>query len=161
MKKLIVIAGVSGSGKTTIGLLLSEKLNIPFKDADDYHPQANVDKMKSGVPLNDDDRKPWLEILDQKLQEWDDKEGAILACSALKESYRKILAKHVDLFWVFLDGSFEVLKSRLDDRKDHFFDPLLLQSQLDTLESPDYGIHVSINQTVEEIVDEILKKLDF
>lgn len=159
MKKLIVIAGVSGSGKTTIGLRLSEKLGIPFKDADSYHPQSNVEKMKSGHPLTDEDRIPWLEILDKKLQEWDDEEGAILACSALKETYRKILAKHVDLVWVFLDGSFELLKSRLDNRKNHFFDPLLLQSQIDTLETPDYGIHVSIQPSVEAIVEEIIRKL--
>ena len=143
MNKLIIVAGVSGSGKTTIGMQLSKKLDIPFEDADDYHPQANVEKMQNGSPLNDNDRKPWLQNLEKKLQEWNKDKGVVLACSALKESYREILEQHEDIIWVFLDGSFELLKSRLDNRKGHYFSSKLLQSQLDTLEIPDYGIHVS------------------
>tara|TARA_R110002020_G_scaffold53751_9_gene150060 strand:+ start:2012 stop:2497 length:486 start_codon:yes stop_codon:yes gene_type:complete len=160
MNKLIIVAGVSGSGKTTIGMQLSKKLDIPFEDADDYHPQANVEKMQNGSPLNDNDRKPWLQNLEKKLQEWNKDKGVVLACSALKESYREILEQHEDIIWVFLDGSFELLKSRLDNRKGHFFSSKLLQSQLDTLEIPDYGIHVSVNQTIEAIVEEISSKIN-
>ena len=160
MNKLIIVAGVSGSGKTTIGMQLSKKLDIPFEDADDYHPQANVEKMQNGSPLNDSDRKPWLQNLEKKLQEWNKDKGVVLACSALKESYREILEQHEDIIWVFLDGSFELLKSRLDNRKGHYFSSKLLQSQLDTLEIPDYGIHVSVNQTIEAIVEEISSKIN-
>ncbi|MEZ7495630.1 gluconokinase [Leeuwenhoekiella aequorea] len=160
MNKLIIVAGVSGSGKTTIGMQLSKKLDIPFEDADDYHPQANVEKMQNGSPLNDNDRKPWLQNLEKKLQEWNKDKGVVLACSALKESYREILEQHEDIIWVFLDGSFELLKSRLDNRKGHYFSSKLLQSQLDTLEIPDYGIHVSVNQTIEAIVEEISSKIN-
>ncbi len=160
MNKLIIVAGVSGSGKTTIGMQLSKKLDIPFEDADDYHPQANVEKMQNGSPLNDNDRKPWLQNLEKKLQEWSKDKGVVLACSALKESYREILEQHEDIIWVFLDGSFELLKSRLDNRKGHYFSSKLLQSQLDTLEIPDYGIHVSVNQTIEAIVEEISSKIN-
>lgn len=159
MSKLIIVAGVSGSGKTTIGKLLAEKLDIPFKDADDYHPQANVDKMKAGYALNDADREPWLQILATKLTEWKTEGGAVLACSALKESYRKTLSSKAHVKWVFLDGSFKVLESRLIGRKNHFFKPVLLQSQIDALEKADYGIHVSIDQTPEAITEEILQKL--
>ena len=158
-EKVIVVAGVSGSGKSTIGKLLAERLNLPFKDADDYHPQANVDKMAGGSPLNDTDRKPWLEILAHEIEGWAQSNGAVLACSALRESYRQLLSQKVAPQWVFLDGSFELLKSRLDNRKGHFFNSELLQSQLDTLEEPDYGIHVSIEPSPEAIVDEIIKKL--
>lgn len=160
MSKLIIIAGVSGSGKTTIGKLLAKKLNIPFKDADDYHPKANVDKMKAGHALNDADREPWLKILAEKLTEWKTEDGAVLACSALKESYRNTLSSKSDVKWVFLDGTFEVLESRLTGRKNHFFKPVLLHSQIKALEKADYGIHVSIDQTPEEITNEILHKLD-
>ena len=158
-KEVIVVAGVSGSGKSTIGKMLADKLDIPFKDADDYHPQANLDKMATGNPLNDEDRKPWLETLAEQLEAWGADSGAVLACSALKESYRELLSQKVRPKWVFLDGSFEILKSRLDNRKGHFFNSELLQSQLDTLEEANYGIHVSIEPSPEAIVDEILKKL--
>ncbi|MCC4214436.1 gluconokinase [Leeuwenhoekiella parthenopeia] len=158
-EKVIVVFGVSGSGKSTIGKLLAERLDIPFKDADDYHPQANVDKMAGGNPLNDADRKPWLETLAQEMEAWSKNSGAVLACSALKESYRKLLSQKVTPQWVFLEGSFDLLKSRLDNRKGHFFNSELLQSQLDTLEEPDYGIHVYIEPSPEAIVDEIVKKL--
>ncbi|MAW93851.1 MULTISPECIES: gluconokinase [unclassified Leeuwenhoekiella] len=158
-QNVILVAGVSGSGKSTIGKLLADRLGLPFKDADDYHPQANVDKMAAGHPLNDADRKPWLETLALEMEKWSKGSGAVLACSALKESYRELLSQKVTPQWVFLDGSFELLKSRLDNRKGHFFNSELLQSQLDTLEEPDYGIHVSIEPSPEAIVDEILKKL--
>ena len=160
MSKLIIVAGVSGSGKTTIGKLLAKKLNIPFKDADDYHPQANVDKMKAGQALNDADREPWLKILAQKLSEWDTNGGEVLACSALKESYRQTLSSKSEVQWVFLDGTFAVLERRLTARKNHFFKPILLRSQIDTLENANYGIHVSIDQTPEAITEEVLQKLD-
>lgn len=159
MKNLIIVAGVSGSGKTTIGKLLAEKLNLPFKDADDYHPQANKDKMAAGYPLNDEDRKPWLEILADHMKQWSREDGAVLACSALKESYRKLLSKQDDPQWVFLDGSYELLKSRLSNRKGHFFKSNLLQSQLDTFEKADYGIHVSIEPSPSEIVSNIINRL--
>lgn len=158
---IVIVCGVSGTGKSTIGEMLAEKMKLPFFDGDDFHPQANVQKMQNGNPLNDDDRKPWLEKLSEQLVLWSNKNGAVLACSALKESYREILSSNGanDIKWVFLNGSRELLTERLGARKGHFFNPKLLDSQLDTLELPDYGLLVDVLPTPQEIVDDIAKQL--
>ena len=156
--------GISGSGKTTVGQELARRLNLPFYDADDFHPGANIQKMANGQPLNDEDRRPWLDILGRKIEEWeqDRKGGAVLACSALKESYRRKLATIPDdrLHWVLLDGTKKLIKRRMEQRKHHFFEAALIDSQLADLEKPDYGIHVDINQSPTEIVEVILKILN-
>jgi len=158
---IVIVCGVSGTGKSTIGEMLAEKMKLPFFDGDDFHPQANVQKMQNGNPLNDDDRKPWLEKLSEHLALWSNKKGAVLACSALKESYREILSSNGanDIKWVFLNGSRELLTERLGARKGHFFNPKLLDSQLDTLELPDYGLLVDVLPTPQQIVDDIAKQL--
>ena len=155
---IYIIAGVSGSGKTTIGLELSSRIGIPFYDGDDYHTINNIDKLKQGIPLTDEDRNPWLTVLAEKIQEWQQTKGAILACSALKEVYRKKLQSiPVDqVIWIFLNGEESIYEHRLRNREGHFFNPKLLKSQIDTLELPDYGIHININQTVEKILDTII-----
>ena len=104
--------GVSGSGKTTVGKLLSKKLNLPFYDADDFHPAANIEKMAEGIPLNDNDRWPWLDKLGKLLKSWEANGGAILACSALKEKYRKRLTtvSKETLQFIYLSGSFNLIK---------------------------------------------------
>ena len=153
--------GVSGSGKTTIGLRLSEALGIPFFDADDFHSEENVTKMKHNIPLNDTDRQPWLESLAIKISEWDSENGAVLACSALKETYRKTLATKVrSITWIYLSGSFEVINSRINNRSGHYMKSTLLQSQFDTLEIPEYGIRVDAGLDPKEIVATITSKLD-
>lgn len=158
---MIVIMGVSGSGKTTIGVRLSKVLGIPFYDADDFHSEENVTKMKHNIPLNDNDRKPWLESLAVKIAEWDAENGAILACSALKESYRKTLASRVkSVTWVYLSGSFDVINSRVNNRSGHYMKSALLQSQFDTLEIPDYGIHINSELDPKKLVATIISKLD-
>ncbi len=157
MNRIFIVVGVSGSGKTTIAKLLSKQINKPFLDADDYHPKGNVVKMSNGIPLTDEDREPWLYILNQKLKEESRKEGVILACSALKESYRKIIAKEIDVVWVYLDGDFDVIKSRMENRRGHFMKTTLLQSQFDCLEVPTYGIKVDVKQEPNKIVNDIIK----
>lgn len=159
---VIIIMGISGSGKTTIGKLLAGRLKLPFYDADDFHPEANIKKMAAGQPLNDSDRWPWLEKLGSKIEEWNREGGAVLACSALKESYREMLATipKSKLEWVLLYGSGNVIKRRMEQRQQHFFDNKLLASQLEALEKPEYGIHVDINKSPDAIVDAILKKLN-
>lgn len=154
--------GVSGSGKTSIGQLLSDKTRIPFLDADDFHPIANIKKMKEGIALVDEDRIPWLEILSAKLADFAKQKGAILACSALKESYREILASKTEgvVNWVFLNGSKELILQRISGRKDHFMPETLLNSQFGTLETPSYCIVIDINQTPERMVDQIINSLD-
>jgi carbohydrate kinase (thermoresistant glucokinase family) len=157
---MIVIMGVSGCGKTTIGQGLAKQLGLPYYDADDFHPQSNIDKMKHGFPLNDEDRMPWLSNLAEHIKTWDEQGGAVLSCSALKESYRTLLAsKSTAIKWVYLKGSFELIQSRLEQRAGHYMKSNLLQSQFDTLEEPDYGIHVSIDNTPETILNSILSKL--
>ena len=160
MARIIIIMGVSGCGKTTIGKLLASKLDIQFCDADDFHPESNINKLKNNIPLNDEDRKPWLETLAMLIKEWSNSTGAVLACSALKGSYRKLLSKYTDnIEWIYLTGSFETINNRIENRKQHFMKSILLQSQFDTLEVPSYGIHVDIEQEQEEIVTEITEKL--
>lgn len=159
-KTVLVVMGVSGSGKTAIGQLLSKKLDRPFFDGDDFHPEANVQKMKSGSPLNDDDRKDWLLALNKLCVEHRHT-GAIIACSALKKNYRSLLRAGMGncIAFVYLEGSFELIKSRLEQRKDHFMPATLLQSQFDTLEPPTKEITVSIDQTPKQIVSEVLQHL--
>lgn len=158
---MYIVCGVSGTGKSTVGSMLAERLGIPFFDADDFHPRSNVDKMQRGVPLNDDDRKPWLETLAGEIAGWEKQGGAVLACSALKESYRQILASRTSslMKWIILHASEELITRRLNSRKGHFFDPKLLVHQLKDLEMPDYGWVIDIEGTPEEIVDGILARL--
>ncbi len=152
--------GVSGCGKTTIAGLLSKKINIPFFDADDFHPEQNVEKMTNGVALDDADRKPWLKTLNINLKEWQKKKGAILACSALKEKYRASLTVGVNIQWVFLEGNLKLIKKRLEHRKGHFMNTHLLQSQFECLEAPKYGTKIGIDKSPEYIVDELLRHID-
>ena len=159
-KSVIVIMGVSGSGKTTIGKKLSEKTGFPFYDADDFHPQENIEKMKNGIPLNTEDRLPWLHILANKIEGWSKKNGGIIACSALKENYREILSsKFKSISWVYLSGSKNLIQTRMEQRQGHFMKTHLLDSQFDDLEIPNYGIPIDINQTPTYLVEEIISKL--
>ena len=155
---IVVVMGVAGSGKSTIGKMLSERLSIAFIEADDFHSKENVLKMSSGNPLTDEDRFPWLQSLSKELHVHDKNGGAVLACSALKESYRQILQKelHEKIIWIYLDGSEEVLQKRLQNRKGHFMPEQLLKSQLATLEIPNDAYCFSIDKSPEDIVNEFM-----
>jgi gluconokinase len=159
--KIYFIMGVSGCGKSTIGNLLSDELKIPFYDGDDYHSETNVKKMASGQPLTDDDRMDWLLSLNEIALNRREK-GAIIGCSALKESYRKILENNLenDVSWIYLSGSFDEVMSRLNQRKGHFMPAALLKSQFETLEIPGNAIKVSINQSAGQIVKRILELIE-
>lgn len=158
---IVVLMGVSGSGKTTIGTLLAEKLNTTFADADDYHPQANKDKMASGQPLNDEDRQPWLETLNGLLKSWyDGSKSGVLACSALKGKYRETLSLGMPagtIHFVLLEGDPEMIAERMAHRPGHFMNPKLLASQLATLEPPKDAIRVANDKAPKLVVDEILE----
>ena len=158
---IIVVMGVSGSGKTTVGKALASALGIPFYDADDFHPQDNIVKMDQGIPLQDLDRESWLETLSKNLTQWEVATGAVLACSALKEMYRTALYSGVnnDMTWVYLYGRSELIKERMAGRRGHYFKPELLDSQLADLEPPQYGWHFNISSSADHIVKSILDKL--
>jgi 6-phosphogluconate dehydrogenase len=159
MNKLFVIMGVSGCGKTTVGKLLATKMELPFLDADAFHPQENIQKMAQGIALTDVDRQPWLEQLNTTLKTHATT-GVVLACSALKESYRDLLSKGItNLQWIYLKGDFKLIQQRMQQRQQHFMDVNLLQSQFDTLEAPNYGWHLSITNSPEEIVNQIQKSM--
>ncbi len=151
--KVLFVMGVSGTGKSTIGTMLSESLDIPFYDGDDFHPDKNIKKMSAGLPLNDNDRKGWLEKLNALAKEQQSK-GAVIACSALKERYRAILRDSIEDFvhFIYLEGSFELIKSRMERRKGHFMPGDLLKSQFETLEPPTDAINISISYAPEKIV---------
>ncbi|MEX3895606.1 gluconokinase [Paraburkholderia sp. BR10954] len=161
---ILIAMGVSGAGKSLIGEMLAERLHCTFTDGDAFHSAANKEKMHHGIPLTDEDRWPWLKTIRAAIEEKQKAgETAVFTCSSLKRSYRDILrAGDKDVCFVYLKGSREVLSERLGHRTGHFFDPSLLQSQLDTLEEPgdDEAITVSIDLTPEQIVDEALRQLE-
>ncbi|WP_341528707.1 gluconokinase [Nostoc sp. UHCC 0302] len=151
---VILLMGVSGSGKTTIGLLLADSLNWEFKDADAFHSPANIEKMQRGIPLSDADRMPWLQDLQRAIAQWlHDNKNVVLACSALKASYRQFLVLDSErIKIVYLKGSFEVIQKRLQERHNHFMTEKLLNSQFDTLEEPSDAIPVDVSEPPETIV---------
>lgn len=173
----VLTMGVSGCGKSTVGKLIASHLNLPFIEGDDFHPPANVAKMAAGNPLNDEDRQPWLEALGEVLAKAEEPpknetvrprnsknretRGAVLACSALKKSYRDTLRHSLqnELLIVWLDGDRDVLLSRLQSRKEHFFPPHLLDSQLATLEPPTGAIRIDIDQPLDAILAQAIQAL--
>ncbi|MFM0647807.1 gluconokinase [Paraburkholderia bryophila] len=161
---ILIAMGVSGAGKTRIGEMLAERLQCPFTDGDAFHSAANKEKMHHGIPLTDEDRWPWLQTIRTAIVEKQTAgETAVFTCSSLKRSYRDVLRNgDNDVCFVYLKGSRQVLEERLTTRTGHFFDPSLLQSQLDTLEEPgpDEAITVSIELTPEQIVEEVLKQVE-
>ncbi|MGY4650628.1 gluconokinase [Mycobacterium sp. URHB0021] len=156
MASPIVVMGVSGSGKSTVGAALAQRLRVPFADADDFHPPANVAKMTAGEALTDDDRYPWLEAIGQWLAERCES-GAVMSCSALKRKYRDQLRRHcADVVSLHLSGSPEVIGRRQASRPGHFMPASLLASQFETLEplDPDErGITIDVDQDIDAIVE--------
>ena len=165
MLSALIVMGVSGSGKSTIAASLAERLDWQYEDGDKFHPHSNVEKMSAGHPLTDDDRRPWLQAIADEIDRVARASGHIVvACSALKRSYRNILIHgRNDVAFIYLDGTHELIAERLGQRKGHFMPPGLLDSQFTTLEIPtteENAIAVSIDAPVAAIVDDIVTKLD-
>ncbi len=157
---VVIVMGVVGSGKTTIGHLLARQLGWQFADADDFHPQANIEKIRSGIPLNDDDRQPWLERLRATINKWvSTRHDAVLACSALKFRYRQMLDAGPEVRFVYLKGTPALIATRLRAREGHFAGEAILASQFADLEEPQHALTVDISRTPPEIVAEIQQKL--
>ncbi|MET0234243.1 MAG: gluconokinase [Kibdelosporangium sp.] len=155
---VIVVMGVSGSGKTTVGQALARRLDVDYAEADEFHPPANIEKMSAGTPLTDDDRWPWLAAI----AEWigDHPQGGVVTCSALKRKYRDALRRGGDVFFVHLDGSKELIASRLAERKGHFMPPALLDSQfadLEPLGQDEHGAAISIDATEDELTEAAIR----
>ena len=160
----IVVMGVSGAGKSTVGQLIAARLDCPFRDADSFHPQANIDKMSKGLPLTDEDRRPWLAAIAQ----WIDErlaagECGIVSCSALKRAYRRIIVgERAGVRLVYLKGDMELIGDRLSRRRNHFMPPALLRSQFDALEEPqsdERALSVPISLTPRRVVEAIMQEL--
>ncbi len=154
--------GVSGSGKTTIGKKVATKIKMPFFDGDNFHSIANREKMKAGIPLTDDDRAGWLIRMNELTKEQMEKDGAVIACSGLKEKYRTIISRGITVpfFWIFLKGSFELIQKRMVARTGHFMPATLLSSQFETLETPKNAITIDISKTPDEIVVQIISEVE-
>lgn len=161
MKPQIVVMGVSGSGKSTVGAALAQRLGVPFGDADDFHPPANIAKMSAGIALDDTDRQPWLEAIGEWLAERDS-HGGVISCSALKVAYRDQLRAHAPrTTFVHLHGSRDVIARRQASRPGHFMPTSLLDSQFDTLEplgSHEAGLVIDVDQDVDAIVQEYVDR---
>ncbi len=160
MADCILVMGVSGCGKTTIGKQLAEQLKVPFLEGDDYHPESNISKMKSGEPLTDDDRMPWLQNLAKAAQQHE-KDGFVMACSALKAKYRNVLKLLIDseLSIVFLDGKYETILKRMEARSGHFMPADLLKSQFEALELPQNAMRFEVTESPGIIIEGIMQNL--
>ncbi len=157
---IVIVMGVVGVGKTTVGRLMAQQLRWEFADADDFHPSSNVEKIRRGVPLSDEDRRPWLERLRAAIGGWIAKErNVVLACSALKHSYREQLQIGPEVRFVYLKGSAQLIASRLHSRRGHFADDQILASQFADLEEPERAVTVDVSPTPEEIVSRIRQAL--
>jgi gluconokinase len=160
--RFLIVMGVSGSGKTSVGKALAEHLRWEFYDADDFHPPENVAKMARGIPLDDSDRAPWLaalhDLISSSLRQ---NKSGVLACSALKERYRQQLMNgNEGVQLVYLKGSYDLIWSRMVTRTDHYMKPDMLQSQIDTLEEPSNALTVDISLSVEEISQFVIKQIE-
>jgi gluconokinase len=165
--RIIIAMGVSSSGKSTVGQSIARRLHVPFLDGDGYHPEANVEKMRAGIPLTDDDRWPWLERLAIALHQAAEKKGAAVgACSALRRVYRDYLIEKAGepILFVYLDGSREVIAARMAKRKHEYMPTSLLDSQFATLEVPDPAVEnvlpVPVTDSIEKITQTVTKSLD-
>ena len=158
---VVVVMGVSGSGKTTVGQLIADRLGAVFEEGDDYHPPENVRKMRAGIPLDDADRAPWLDRLSRAIDGWLARDRkSVLACSALKDTYRQQLgAGRKGVVLVFLRGSPEVVGARLEARRGHYMPAGLLQSQFAALEEPADALVADVEGTPEEIADGIVARI--
>lgn len=159
---ILVLMGVSGSGKSTVGKILADSLGWTFVEADDFHPAANVEKMHKGIPLDDADRRPWLAVLRERIADACRRgENMVLACSALKHRYQDYLEQDDPpcVRYVYLEGSPELIRKRLDARTGHFMNPTLLGSQFEALEPPDDAIRVDIAPPPEQVAAEIRRTI--
>jgi gluconokinase len=157
----VVLMGVAGSGKTAVGMQVAQKLDWIFLDADNFHPPANIEKMKHGIPLNDADRAPWLQRLHDELQkQMAEGHSVILACSALKESYRNVLRDEATPpAFVYLDVDPQTIRDRLQHRTAHFFPKELMESQFAALEKPKDAIIIDARKPLEEVVEHVIEAL--
>lgn len=160
----IVVMGVAGCGKSTVTEAIRDRLGFTLAEGDDFHPQANIDKMASGTPLADEDRWPWLETINQWMVEHEDKgENTVVSCSALKKSYREVLSKNVDVLFIHLDGTQDLVQERLSARKGHFMPPTLLPSQFATLEplsEDENGVAISIEGSIDDVVNRAIETVN-
>ena len=157
---IIVVIGVAGSGKTTIGTMLAAAMKCTFLEGDSLHPKENIDKMSHGIPLTDSDRGPWLSAIHARMLDYFERgQDLIVGCSALKQSYRRVLAKGIPITWVYLKGSRALIRSRLARRSNHFMKVDLLASQFDALEEPDDALVMDVSASPSVIVERILSQL--
>ena len=157
---IIAVIGVAGSGKTTVGTLLANAMNCPFLEGDSLHSNENVDKMSHGTPLTDADRAPWLATIHARILDCFERgQDLVVACSALKQRYRTVLAEGVPITWVYLKGSFELIRARLKHRSSHFMKADMLASQFDALEEPSDALVVDVSAPPTVIVEKLLSQL--
>jgi gluconokinase len=157
---IVVVMGVAGSGKTTIGTMLADAMKCPFLEGDSLHSPGNIDKMSHGIPLTDADRAPWLSAVHARiLDAFERSRDLVVGCSALKQQYRRVLAEGVSITWVYLKGSAELIRSRVRHRPSHFMKADMLASQFDALEEPDDAVVVDVSAPPSAIVEQILAQL--
>src|SRR6266850_2199177 len=160
MSVIVVLMGVAGSGKTTIGNMLADAIPCPFLEGDSLHSRADVEKMSHGIPLTDADRAPWLSAIHARMVDVDNRgDSVVVGCSALKQSYRTVLADGLPLTWVYLKGSQDLLRSRILQRTSHFMKADMLASQFEALEEPSNALVVDVSESPEAIVERILSEL--
>ena len=160
MAAIVVVMGVAGSGTTTVGTMLADAMDCPFLEGDSLHSAANVEKMSHGVPLTDDDRAPWLAAIHAHLLDsFTRGECLVVGCSALKQSYRTLLADGIPIIWIYLKGSAALIRSRLQHRTGHYMKADMPASQVEALEEPSDALIVDVSQPPETIVEDILAEL--